>query len=474
MYALILAGAAAGRFYNLGKRDFWYDEAVSGLILGTAPGEMMRLIIEDTHPPLYYLVAKPFGWFLGYSPVSLRLLSALAGTLIVALVMYVAKIAAGRRAAWYAGSLAAISPFLIVYAQEARMYALLGLLHLLTLASFIRAAMTRRAGDIITWGVAAGLSLLTHYASFISLAAYALAGAVCYRRLRPLSTFLPGVLTAGLILAPWLPWFIIQFLDREARIGWIAPATFFDLCKTLAIFAIGLPPGELSLGMPPANRVAAADPLSVAAAAALIFGAVMGAFLRLSRRSLPQNILFVHTAGTIGAAYALSLYGENYFVARYLIGSGAALSVIFGIWLAETRWWIAGAFLCAYAAVLALTVKPEVPDGYRILKSTLSADNGPVYVLDPFEYVIAAYYFGRERVVLYNINDPRYNPRGWAGIWHEPRRLESLAGLTAEDGHLIIRSRPYWSYENRETEIKRLFGRTQQLDNLQLFSHPVR
>ena len=41
----------------LSERDYWYDEAFTGILLQQSWGEMNQMIFDDVHPPLYYWLA---------------------------------------------------------------------------------------------------------------------------------------------------------------------------------------------------------------------------------------------------------------------------------------------------------------------------------------------------------------------------------------------------------------------------------
>jgi hypothetical protein len=119
------------RFHHLGAQSFWNDEGNSARL----SERTLQLIIEgtasDIHPPLYYLLLRGWRELLGDSEFALRALSAFAGLLVVPLAL------AGNRQlsivnrqlsmSLLVGLITAVSPPLIYYSQEARMYALLGL-----------------------------------------------------------------------------------------------------------------------------------------------------------------------------------------------------------------------------------------------------------------------------------------------------------------------------------------------------------
>ncbi len=111
---------------RLGHQPLWVDEAVTWFwtkhsIRGIVEGVQHS---SETHGAFYFSVMKV--WFaFGDSEFWLRSFSALCFTFTVPVVYVIGQTMSGRRAGLYAACLAATAPFLIRYAQEARMYAIL-------------------------------------------------------------------------------------------------------------------------------------------------------------------------------------------------------------------------------------------------------------------------------------------------------------------------------------------------------------
>ncbi|HFQ94067.1 MAG TPA: hypothetical protein ENK32_08665 [Anaerolineae bacterium] len=163
------------RFHLLDAQSFWNDEGNSARLSERS----LELIIEgtasDIHPPLYYLLLHGWRAVAGDSEFALRAFSAFAGALIIPVVMALGLLLGGERpypAALIAGLVTAVSPPLIYYSQETRMYALLGLLAVLStlfLAKFLVVSFQFSvfSGQAVGWGVAyvlcAAAGLYTHY-----------------------------------------------------------------------------------------------------------------------------------------------------------------------------------------------------------------------------------------------------------------------------------------------------------------------
>lgn len=126
----ILLLAALTRFWQLDYHSFWFDEAVS---LEWARADASYIwqstfpLVKDKHPPGYYLLLH--GWWKALEPVgltnneiALRISGALLGILTVLGVLLLVRRISGRTTALLAGTLTALSPALVWYSQELRMF----------------------------------------------------------------------------------------------------------------------------------------------------------------------------------------------------------------------------------------------------------------------------------------------------------------------------------------------------------------
>ena len=128
--AVILLTAAVIRFWRLDYHSFWFDETVSLDWAEDGPAYIWQstfTLLKDKHPPGYYLLLhswqkllEPLG--LAHDDVALRALGALLGVLTVLGMLLLVRRLSGRPTARLAGSLIALSPVLVWYSQELRMF----------------------------------------------------------------------------------------------------------------------------------------------------------------------------------------------------------------------------------------------------------------------------------------------------------------------------------------------------------------
>ncbi len=174
----ILLLATGLRFYRLDAQSFWNDEGNSARLSERAIPLIIEGTASDIHPPLYYLILRGWRELVGETEFGLRSFSAFAGILTAAVTFALGKElevrarARGKSAplalALTSSFLTAVSPPLIYYSQETRMYALLALWAVLLTWLLLRwqACVVRRASSVrwaVVYVVVAAAGLYTHY-----------------------------------------------------------------------------------------------------------------------------------------------------------------------------------------------------------------------------------------------------------------------------------------------------------------------
>ena len=236
--------AAALRFYRLQAQDIWGDEAFS-IFLSQQP---LRHVIAggaDTHPPLYPVLLFVWLRLFGSTAFATRSLSVLIGVLAVPLTFIFAKrlVSNQPRVKWSAVLLTAISPLLIYYSQETRMYELVTVLALASTYMMLRVIDRPDARTRAAYFVTTLLAMYTHYSAFFVIAAQNLFALFHWRKDR---AALLRWFTLQLVLAiAYVPWIIVQtsFLSGKANSrfdewGWRGIEMIFG--KTFLSFSAGL------------------------------------------------------------------------------------------------------------------------------------------------------------------------------------------------------------------------------------------
>ena len=143
----IIVGFLTLVFLTISKASIWFDEAFSAYIIRFNFAEIWHYTSVDVHPPLYYFLLKIWSLFFGSSDFALRSMSAFFGALTIILSYFLVKRLYDRKNALFASSFLAISPMLIRYSQEARMYTMVSFLGVLTVRAFYEAWVVKNTAE---------------------------------------------------------------------------------------------------------------------------------------------------------------------------------------------------------------------------------------------------------------------------------------------------------------------------------------
>jgi mannosyltransferase len=139
----VLVVAAFLCLFALGRESLWLDEAMS---VGSSKASLWSIAqttaSQDTLPPLYYFLLHLWMLLFGQTETAIRSLSACLGIVSVFLMYKVGQELFDRKTGLIASFLMAISAFALAYSQEARPYALMLMLTLLSFFLFIRILKT--------------------------------------------------------------------------------------------------------------------------------------------------------------------------------------------------------------------------------------------------------------------------------------------------------------------------------------------
>jgi mannosyltransferase len=208
--------------------QFWEDEAITTGIASHSLSAIPGVLRHDGSPPLFYLLLHVWISIFGPSETSAHALSVLFGLLCIPAGMWAGWSLFGRRAGLYMAILCAFSTFLSAYAQEARMYELMGLLGILATAAFIHGFVYRRRRYLIMFAVCQALMLYTHAWGIFFGAGSVIALIPIWRvsddRRGLVRDAIMTYLGAGILFLPWLPNFIYQATHTGAP--WAPPPRF--------------------------------------------------------------------------------------------------------------------------------------------------------------------------------------------------------------------------------------------------------
>lgn len=412
-----------------------------------------REVLGDVHGPLYTLAVHASWRVLGVSEWALRMPGALAGVLTVPAMAWLADRWLGRSAVAPAAWLAAGSPFLVRYAQEARGYSWVMLATCVSLALLLELRRRCDARAVGAWLGATLFGALSNPA-FALLAPLQLrlwlAGDAATRRAR-LGWLAAVTVALALVAAPFAPsvlrtWDWRRLVPARAPIAGEAPLRGETTLHPGAIpfalhaFAVGF-----TLG-PPLRELRAAPGLATLGRYAgelvvvtVVFGVagLLGLRALARRRRLGDALLWLVAPALVVVYFA----GHNFkvFNPRYLAVSAPGFLLVLAAALADRgargRWLLGG----AVAALWGLSLFHHYFD--------------PRYGREDYRGALAAVRAGfqpGEKVLAVGAPEPvEYYGRGlpveglWLGFAADTGRMEQQleAALSRTGGTWVVLSR---------------------------------
>ena len=225
--------------HSITASTIWFDEAFSAYISQFSFFDIARYTATDVHPPLYYWILKLWTEFFGTSELAFRSLSLLFGTTTIAASFLLVRRLFGRRSAWISLLLLIISPMLIRYSQEARMYTMAATIALSATYVLTVAVESKQRRWWVLYGILVSLGMWTHYfTAVVWLAHWVWRAAVVrqsgargkkYRQaFFSKDWMIAHVVAVGLFL-PWIPFMLIQLTGIQGTGFWIGPLTASSL-----------------------------------------------------------------------------------------------------------------------------------------------------------------------------------------------------------------------------------------------------
>lgn len=334
------------RFVNLNQKIYWEDEAFTSLrISGYTEAELIQqtfngheigvedlqkyqrpnpekgvvdtikglAVEEPQHTPLYFLIVRLWVEWFGDSVTITRSLSALLSLLVFPCLYWLCReLFELPLTGWIAIAMMAVSPFHVVYAQEAREYSLWTVTILLSSAALLRAM---RLKTKFSWGFYAATVALSLYSYLFSIFVAIGHGiyVVCVERFslsKTVKSYLVAAILGFIAFSPWLVIVASNWSTAAKTTHVLSTSTVsrFSLLKELAhyIRTIFIDLGSTSYLLTP-----------------LIVIMVGYSLYYLCRNSPKYNSLFILTLiGVTAVALILPdflLGTERLLVGRYLI-----------------------------------------------------------------------------------------------------------------------------------------------------------
>jgi uncharacterized membrane protein len=445
--------AAALRCFGLGGQSLWIDEVLTWMSAGgTGPFGWTELR-ENVHGPLFSLILHGWMRIAGDAEWALRLPSAMFGILTVPAMAWLARESLGRDVGVAAAWIAAGSPFLQWYGQEARNYSLLILCACVSTALLLR--ILRCPGAGATWGylLATAAGMLSNL-SFAFLAPLHLWAWIGPREGRSARLTRAALILAGLALvaAPWAmeAWRVwdwnrlhparetpLREMPLRGQTTFHAGAAPFAAYALSVGYSFGPSLRELRSGGP---LVAAREHAPAIAVAAIVCGALVWIGLRETRRRGRLTFMLIWLLVPVLVVSYMAIQNFKVFHPRYVAVAAPAWLLLFAAAFAALRprgRWLAG---LALGAIWGLSLW------------NLAFD--PRYFREDYRgaaaMIRARAQAGEQVLAVYSHEPMEYYMRGampvrplWLGLVADPERLDAALdqALAGASGTWIVLSR---------------------------------
>lgn len=306
-YALILL-LAAGLYLLISFRDaIWQDEAYTFAMVHHSFGDMWRITAADVHPPLYYLLVKPFTAVFGYSQFSGRLFSGIWYLALLAVSGIQLKKLFDEKTALLFMVLFLVFPYSLSYAPEVRMYSLAAFCVTVNAIYAYRAWKFNQPLDWAIFAVAGTSAAYTHYFALVSagLIYGLLFLCILAKNRKLLKPWLLASIVTIVLYLPWLKSFVEQLAFKVSNDYWIEPigiSTLVDYVLGL-FYAGGVATWPFFMG--------------VVCLVALV--------MALRGRDVVSLLALVVPVGTVALGVLVSILIRPIFVMRYLAPSAPLL-----------------------------------------------------------------------------------------------------------------------------------------------------
>jgi len=246
------------RFANLGQKVYWIDETYTSLrISGYTEAELIQQVVdgqvrnikylqkyqrlnsektvvdtvkglaleEPQIAPLYFIATRFWVQLFGDSVAVTRSMSAVFSLLALPCMYGLClELFESSLTAWLAVSLLAVSPFQIVYAQEARPYSLFVLIILLSGAALLRGMRLKTNSSWAIYAATVALGFYTHLLFALVLLGHGIYVAIS-ENLRFNKTVIGYLLAASagfIALFPWTIFLLINLQEARQKTAWLS------------------------------------------------------------------------------------------------------------------------------------------------------------------------------------------------------------------------------------------------------------
>lgn len=235
------------RIDTINENGFWGDEGWSVEFSEPHnPADVTRNMVDDLHPPLYFIVLSYWRQLAGDTEIPLRLLATFSALLTGALLYRIAKDWLNSITGIFAVLILALSDKHILLSQEVRHYPTAFMLMAWSSLIFLRWCQRPTRTYTLLYSISLVIAVYTHYYAGL-IAIVQLSYAIAFLKPRPRLIRLLSIM--GLSLVAFIPWTFIAYHQLDIRPEGILHSMplNWQTAKTLSIDYLGRPPVFLAV-----------------------------------------------------------------------------------------------------------------------------------------------------------------------------------------------------------------------------------
>lgn len=378
--------------FFFGTQSLRLDEAQSLFQSSHSVREILNIVAQDVHVPLYQIILHFWEHFLGNTVQIARFLSLLFYVLTIPAAYALGSLIYSRKVGLFAATLMAISPFMNWYGNEIRMYSLFTLVVILNQYAFV-SIFKKGSNETRYWllyCITSMVGVFVHYFFFFNLAVQGLFF-LFKRNLFQKGSLWGFVTVAAGVVAVFTPW--VLYVYKLGQFAYQTPQlplpTTIDFFNTLSQFIFGFQSDVVN------TFLVSLWPIIIVAA-----------FLTMRRNhrlSAETEYLLAATFVPIAAAFTLSLLVTPVFVSRYLIFTIPTLYILaanifenYGDTLGRAARMGLTSVMVVTLAIEVFNPQVSVKENYREATTYVGAHagSGDVFILSaPFTIYPVQYYY---------------------------------------------------------------------------------
>lgn len=316
------------------KSSIWFDEAFGAYMAKFSFFDIARYTSFDVHPPLFYWALKLWGTLFGWTELGLRSMSVFWGCITIIFSYLLIGKLFNQKTAKLTLLFLVISPMLIRYGQEMRMYTMIAAIAMVATYALVVAMESKRKLPWIIYGILISLGMWTHYFIVLVWLAHWVWRASVVQNYSDRKTFFKKffdknwvtahLVALGLFL-PWLPFLFRQVFVVQVFGFWIPPVTV----NTIPDFLTNV---LYYLNADQTNGWLAA--VFVAIVVLLLVIGILTYRRQGKKYRQAYNLIAILAFLPVITLFVLSLPPmRSYFIDRYLIVSAVSIAILIAVTL---------------------------------------------------------------------------------------------------------------------------------------------